>query len=528
MATAEADHASCHNISAVQPIQSDIVVPRERRMVALRAIRTFLPAVSLAFVVGCANVPTPHPRATLRAQAPLAGLDVPAQGDWPQTQWWRAYGDDQLDELMARAMQHAPDLVVAETRVNEARRSVRLVMAQSGLTVNGQAQIARQRLSEHSLIPSRFLGFNWYNQADLGAQLQYDFDWWGKQRAAIESAVDQAHATEAERSAAALTLQYAVADTYFAWQADTARATLAMHAVQTQQRLEGIARLRVAQGVDLPDTTLTASVQVATAREGQVALAGSAQIRHAVLAALLGVAPGELPLLQPRPLPRVKAQLPEHASLDLLARRPDIAADLWLVQAALKQTDVARAQFYPDVSISAMAGLSSIDLGSLLDSGSRVFAVTPALHLPIFSGGRLRANYRVAQARVDQAIAQYNAAVASAARDVATQALGARQIAARIQQQRSQVEADTRLVSTAHARKLQGVRDGREALAAQAMLLQQQDAMLQLEAQAVATDLNLIKALGGGYRFEGAHFPASAPGTPASSSLPESSRHDLD
>lgn len=508
-------------MGAVQAIRYAMGLGRRMKSTLWYTARTVAPVMLGALIVGCANVPASQPYSDLRAHAPLAGLNLPARGDWPPAQWWHIYGDDQLDELMARVMLHAPDLAVAETRVNEAQRSVRLVMAQTGVTVTGQAQVARQRLSEHSLIPSQFLGFSWYNQADLGAQLQYDFDWWGKQRAAIESALDQAHAAEAGRSAAALTLQYAVADTYFAWQADTARERLASQVVQTQQRLAGIARLRVAQGVDLPDTTHLANAQVAGAREAAAALDGSAQIRHAVLAALMGIAPGELPPLRVRPLPQVKAKLPANASLDLLARRPDIASDLWLVQAALKQTEMARAQFYPDVSITAMAGLSSIDLGQLLDPGSRVFAVTPALHLPIFSGGRLRANYRVAQARVDQAIAQYNAAVANAARDVATQALEARQLAAQIQQRRAQVLSDTQLLAAAQARKLQGIRDGRETLAAQTRLLQQQDAMLQLKAQAVATDLALIKALGGGYRFHGPELPRSVPDTPTTSYLPE-------
>ena len=93
--------------------------------------------------------------------------------------------------------------------------------------------MARQRLSDHGLIPSQFLGFTWYNQADLGVQLQYDFDWWGKKRATVEAALDQAHAAEAQRSAAALAIQYAVADTYFGWQADQTRLQLADQSLQS-------------------------------------------------------------------------------------------------------------------------------------------------------------------------------------------------------------------------------------------------------------------------------------------------------
>ncbi|HUH31429.1 MAG TPA: efflux transporter outer membrane subunit [Rhodanobacter sp.] len=463
-------------------------------------------ATLLLLLAGCAHAPARLDPPALRDSVPLAGLELPARDGWPQSQWWRVYHDKQLDALIAQAMAQAPDLALAQARVRSAEQAARMAAAQAGLSIAGQAQVARQRITDHGLIPSQFLGFSWYNQADLGAQLQYEFDWWGKKRASIESALDQAHAAAALRSAAALSIQYAVADTYFAWQADTARARLAQQAVTAQEQLMHIAQLRVAQGVDLPDSAPLARAQAAATREMLVALEGSAQIRRAALASLLGIAPGELPPLQPRPLPQVAAGLPANAGLDLLARRPDIAANLWQVQAALKQTDVARAQFYPDISISAMAGLSSIELDKLLTSGSRVFALTPALHLPIFSGGRLQANYGIARAQLDGAVAQYNTTVVNAAREVATQALSAQQTAARTRQQDVQLQAGARLLANAQARQRQGVRDAREALGAQAQLLQQRDAALQLQAQAVATDLNLIKALGGGYQL-----PATTP-----------------
>jgi outer membrane protein, multidrug efflux system len=453
-------------------------------------------------LVACATVPPKLPPPVLRDHAPLAGLDTAPRAGWPQAQWWQAYGDTQLDELIARAMQNAPDLALAQARVQSAQQSARLAAAQAGLSINGQTQLARQRMSSHGLIPSQFLGFNWYNQADLGAQLQYDFDWWGKKRAGIESALDQQRAAQAQQSAAALAIQHAVADTYFAWLADHARLQIAGQAVAVQQDLARIAALRVRQGVDLADTAHSAQAQLAAALEMQSALEGSARIRRAALASLLGIAPADLPALQASSLPEITATLPVDAGLDLLARRPDIAANLWQVEAALKQTDVARAQFYPDISISAMAGLSSIDMDKLLTSDSRVFGATPALHLPIFSGGRLEANYGVSRAQLDSAVAQYNATVISAAREVATQVLSAQQTAERTQQQAAQIRADIDLVASAEARRRQGVRDARESLAARALLLQQRDAALQLKAQALATDLNLVKALGGGYRLD--------------------------
>ena len=463
--------------------------------------RTLLLAAMTLALAACVMPPRKLDHPTLRDDVPLAGLPTTARAGWPAADWWTAYHDDQLNRLIDQAMRQAPDLALAQSRLGSAEQSIRAAAAQAGLNINGSAQVARQRLSEHGLIPSKFLGFTWYNQADLGVQLRYDFDWWGKTRAAVESAIDQAHAAEAQRSAAALAIEYAVADTYFGWQADQARLALADQALAVQQRLTDIAQLRVRQGVDLPDEATRAQAQLAAAREMRTAIDSSARIRLAALASLVGVAPIELPKLTPRPLPAVSGGLPAGAGLDLIARRPDIAASRWQVEAALKQTDVARAQFLPDLSISALAGLSSIDLGQLFTASSRTFALTPALHLPLFNSGLLQANYGLSKAQLDGAVAQYNSVVLQAARDVSTQALTAQMLAERRIQQQAQLAADERLLAAAQARAAQGVRDARESLAARALLLQQRDAATQLQAQAVSTDLALIKALGGGYHL---------------------------
>lgn len=489
-----------------------------------RAALALAVALTLA---GCAFAPPKLAHPTLRDDVPLAGLAHTTATGWPATDWWRGYDDRQLDDLMALALRQSPDLAQAQSRVDTASASVKLAAAQAGLSINGSAQVARQRMSDHGLMPPKLLGFSWYNQADLGVQFQYDFDWWGKKRAAIDSAIDQTHAAEAQRAAAALTIQNAVASTYFGWLADEARLTLARQSLEVQQRLLAIAELRVKQGVDLPDSVQEARARIAGVQQAQAALETSAQIRTVALAALLGVAPAQLPTLSPRPLPAVRGGLPSDAKLDLIARRPDITASRWQVEAALKQADEARAQFYPDISITALAGLSSTNqaapalfggsgsgnLANVFSPSSRVFSLAPALHLPIFEGGRLKAAYGIRRAQLDDAVAQYNAAVFHAARDVASQALAAEQLATTRQLQQQQVDADTKLHTNASMRLQHGVRDARESLAAQAQLLQQQDQAIALHAQALTTDLDLIHALGGGYRM-----PADASAMTTSSS----------
>jgi len=467
---------------------------------ALRFVRTALASTTLLLLVACVSAPAKLTQPALRDDVPLAGLRVPTRAGWPATRWWRQYKDPQLNSLMDRAIRQSPDLALAQSRVQNARESARLTAAQLGLSVNGSAQVARQRLSDHGLIPSQFLGFSWYNQADVGVQLQYDFDWWGKKHATMQAALDQAHVAEAQHSAAALAIEYAVADTYFGWQADQTRLQLADQLLVTEQQLSTIADLRVKQGVDLPDEAQRARAQIAAVREARVAIEGSVDIRRVTLASLLGITPAQLPRLKPRPLPAVNGGLPSDVSLDLIARRPDIAASRWQVEAELKTTDAARAEFFPDLSVTALTGLSSIDLSQLMRVGSRTFSLTPALHLPIFNSGALRANYGVRRAQLDAAVAQYDSTVLTAAREVATQALNAQQVAARRHEQQTQLDAYQQLLATAQARARQGVRDARESLVAQAQLLQQRDTAAQLQAQALSVDLNLIKALGGGYQ----------------------------
>lgn len=464
--------------------------------------RRALLACAVAVAVAGCSIPAKLNHPAIRDDVPLAGLDVGPRAGWPDAEWWRQYNDPQLDQLMAMAMKDSPDIEEARSRVNSAQQSVRAATAQAGLNVNGNVQVQRQRLSENGLIPPKFLGFTWYNQGDIGVQAQYDFDWWGKKRATIESAIDQGHAAEAQQSAAALALQSTVADTYFGWLADESRITIAQNAVKTQEQLAHLASLRVRQGVDRPDTLQSSQAQLAATRQMLVAIESSARIRQAALASLVGVAPSALPPLQPRALPDVTGGLPDNVGVDLIARRPDIAASRWQVEAALRQTDVARAQFYPDISISAMAGLSSIDLDKMFQAGNRVFALTPALHLPIFTGGLLEANYGVSKAQLDAAVAQYNSTVLGAARDVATQSLTAQQLEGRRKEQAREIAANQSLLANAQSRARRGVSDARESLAAQAQLLQQQDDDINLHAQALSTDISLIKALGGGYRAE--------------------------
>jgi multidrug efflux system outer membrane protein len=217
------------------------------------------------------------------------------------------------------------------------------------------------------------------------------------------------------------------------------------------------------------------------------------------IAALVGRSIGELPPLTVKPLPSIPGALPDDVKIDLIARRADITASRWRVEAAEKSLASARADFFPDVTVNALLGVSSLDVGKLLEYGSRVPQVSAAIHLPIFDGGRLKARYGGAQAAIDSAVSSYQDTVVSAARDVATQATTRAQLEAERLQRAKQVEAALRMTHTAAARVRQGITDARSELMATESWLDQRDALMQLDSAALSTDIALQRALGGGY-----------------------------
>jgi multidrug efflux system outer membrane protein len=452
-----------------------------------------------ALLVGCAGFPAKQQPLELSSSAPLAGLDFAGGGEWPAEQWWTRYQDPTLDALIAMGLANSPTLINAHARFDSARQSVRLAAAASGAHLDANADITRQRLSDNGLFPPQLLGFSWYNQSDLGVQATYVFDWWGKQRHAVEAAMDEAHAAQAERSAAALLLAGSIADTYFGWQADQTRLALSREKEIAVAEEGRVTLERVRAELEPPENIDRTGISLAAVREQSAQLEGSARLRVVVLAALVGKSIAELPALQVKTLPSLAAKLPDTVTLDLIARRADITASRWRVEAAQRNVDSARAEFFPDVSLNVLLGWSSVDVGKLLEYSSRVPEAGAAIHLPIFDAGRVRARYGGAQAAVEAAASTYQDTVIGAARDVAMQVTTQAQLAAQRAQRAAQLAAAVRLKHGATARVRQGLDDTRSELEAAEFWIDQRDGIAQLDAAAISADIALQRALGGGY-----------------------------
>jgi outer membrane protein, multidrug efflux system len=445
---------------------------------------------------GCAALhPPPPARAQLLQAAPVVATT--AGGSWPGAQWWHGYDDATLDALIDIAIGTGPTIAGADARIRAAEEQVRVAGAALGVSVDANAGFTRQRLSDNGMIPPSFLGFHWYDQSDLGVALRYQFDWWGKQHAAMQGAIDRARATAAERQAATLALASAVSASYFGWQADDARITLQEQAVALRERLLALERARQAAGLENADAVLAANRQLAAQREQLAAARGARQLDVVNLAGLLGVDATALPALSAHPLPRPTTALPDDVGTNLLARRPDIQASRWRVEAALRDTDVARASFYPDISLHALAGLSSIDVGSLLEKGSRAPQFGIAVDLPLFDAGLRRARHGAAEASLDIAIASYDDTIVSAAREAGVAAAALEQSGAQREQRERQLSAARAMSAAAAARLNSELTHAGPVLSSRLTELSEQQQLVGVNLAAVLADVQLKQALAG-------------------------------
>ncbi|MDB6061403.1 MAG: hypothetical protein JWM78_1506 [Verrucomicrobiaceae bacterium] len=430
--------------------------------------------------------------------------------EWPAEQWWVQLRDDQLDDLIERALRNAPDLQQAQARVAIAVSAIEQTRAELGVKIDARAQAERTRLSKNlgllgSSAPADAASSPSITSLGLvGLQFQYDFDWWGKRRAAVDAAVDRARASDAGRAAAALLLQNGVATSYCGWLADQQRLQLTQQMIALYESELHIAQRRRDSGIDSADAEQMARTDLATALSQQAMLSSSAHLHLVQLAALLGIAPDQLPRLQARPLPQFATPLPADTRIALLGRRPDIVANRWRIEAASEDIEEARKAYLPDISISALVFFASDDFHKLFDRDSLLWSVGPAITLPIFEGGRIHARYGVSRAQLEAAIADYNATVITAARDVATQVLTLDQLNTQRTQQQTAIAASTTLLANANARARQGLVDRRTQNNADVQALRARDAALQIDAQFITTQLALIKALGGGYEIDAA------------------------
>lgn len=463
-----------------------------RRPAALAA----LAAASALLLSACAS-PGPD-------KAPIAHL-TPAQLDLAATatarvdaQWWTALGDARLNALIAQALQGNPSLAVARARTERALALANATRAANGPQATFSAEAARQRYSANGLVPPPIAGNVW-DSGTLQAGLSWSPDFFGQHAAEEAAALGQARAAQADAAAAEATLSLQVARGYVALARILAQRDVAQRTLAQRQEVLDITRQRVGAGLDSRVEDTQAQAALPDVRAQIEALDEQAMLARRQIAVLAGQAPDALAALSPQLSALTLQAQPETLGADLLGRRPDVVAARWRVEAATQDVAVARTQFYPNVNLSAFAGLNALGLGNLLQASSRQLGVTPALRLPLFDGGRLRAQLGGKRADLDGAIAQYNTTVLDAVKE-AGDAIGSGQSLVRQQREQSEAMAGA---EKAYALALQrygaGLGNYLVVLNAETQVLAQRRQAVDLRARQFDTYLALMKALGGGW-----------------------------
>jgi NodT family efflux transporter outer membrane factor (OMF) lipoprotein len=457
-----------------------------------------------ALAAGCASMNELSTHASLTSSQALAADNSLAgtpqsSAVWPRADWWKRFNDPQLDQLIDEALAGSPTLRVAAARLRTALAFAQAAKSALYPRVDGDAQITRERFPEHGLIPPPFAG-TWDTQAQLDATLSYELDFWGKNRAAYASALGQARAAEVDAFAARLALSASIAQAYVQLQRAYLQLDVAEQTLAERGQIYKLTQERFAAGIDSRLAVKQAESALPAMREQIAQWQETIALTRNQLAALLGQGPDRgLAIARPAADAFAAVEIPPNLPAELIGRRPDIVAQRWRVEAARQDIAVAKAQFYPNVNLSAFIGLQSIGLSNLLHTSAGTLGAGPAVTLPIFDAGRLRGNLAGKNAEYDVAVESYNQTLVDALRDVVDQLVSFRGL----EEQRTQhtlAQATAReAYDLALLRFREGIGNYLEVLTAESQLLVQQSLDADLHARRLNLSINLARALGGGF-----------------------------
>ena len=488
-------------------------IKNPRPALARRTLALLL-AANLALASGCAQIPR------LAASPSIKKVDEFGSSNsfaavataWPGDQWWRAYGDAQLDALIDEALHNAPDLQLAQARLQAAAAQVQGAGATRLPQVTASAEFAEARQSYDFLVPRQALpqGWNGYGVASLN--MSYEVDFWGKNRAALAAAVSEQRAAEVEIAQTRLILSTSVASAYASLVhlytlRDNAADTLTL-----RTQTVGLFRQRHQFGLETLASVRQVEARQAQAHGDLLALDERVALQKNAIAALLGAGPDRgLAIKRPTVVWAGSLGLPSNLALELLGRRPDIIAARLRTEAAAHRIDQRKAGFYPSVNLIALAGFQAVGIENLLKSDSQSALAGPAISLPIFNTERLQGEYKGARAEYDAAVAIYNGTLSTALREVADAATSRKCLDEELAAARAAVAAAAQAHQIVNSRYEGALATYLDVLSAQDELISARRSEAELESRALILDVSLVRALGGGFAPDALTAPTHHP-----------------
>ena len=411
--------------------------------------------------------------------------------------WWELFQDPQLNALEVQVNVSNQNLKAAEAQYTQARALVRYSRAAYFPTIDGGASATRNKISDNRP-PSLSTNGATYSDFQIPFELSYEVDVWGRVRRTVESNRDQAQASAADLATVNLSMHSQLALDYFQARTLDAEEQLLNSTVSQYEEALQLIETRYAGGLASDLEVEQARTQLETTRAQAIDVGvARAQFEHAV-AVLIGKPPAEfglaaLPLTAPPP--PIPAGLPS----ELLERRPDIAAAERRMASANAQIGVAKAAYYPTISLGGTGGFESGVITTLLSGPSALWSVGGSAIAPIFDGGRRRANVDQATAAYDQTVANYRQTVLTGFQQVEDNVAALRILEHEAQVQNTAVVAAQKYLALANTRYTGGVTSYLEVTTAQSAALSDEVTAVNILGRRMVAAVTLVQALGGGW-----------------------------
>lgn len=428
--------------------------------------------------------------------SPVAWKQAAPSETLPRGDWWKTFNDPALDDLVARALSANQNLAAAAARVEQARAAAGIARSNYLPSVALDPSVNRSRTSRTTDNVQPVAESTTYRAA---LDATWELDLFGRVRRLNEGARAEAAASAADFENVRLALTAEVASSYFTLRALDRETALVNAGVGLRRKTLELINSRRANGAATDFDVARAEAELAATEADAAALANRRAALQNAVALLLGeAAPNfELPTSNSElsTVPAVPAGLPS----ELLERRPDIAAAESALAASNARIGVAKAAFFPAISLTGSFGYASGDIDRLTNSDSKLWSIGPSLYLPIFQGGRNKANLERSRAAYEESVALFRQRVLVAFREVQDALTGTQLLADQAAAQDRAVAAARRAGDLAQTRYDAGYVNYFEVIDAQRTVLNAERASAQLSAQRLVNSVDLIKALGGGW-----------------------------
>ncbi len=467
-------------------------------------------ALALCFaLIGCVSSRGLHTTGTLtdprslKAEQSLA--DVPLSPTaWPAQDWWIGFGDPQLTALINEALRNNPSLDEVEARARQAQAVADGADANRRPRADLNSEIAGAELSKKdALYPEYVLGqFGWLKSATMN--FSWDLDLWGGKRKAWEAALGRSRASQIDAYGTRIQLSVNVARAYVRLGYAFAQQDVAEAELERAGKTLALVRRTVAGGLGTRQQESLADSQVASAEQQKSQADRAIDAARSSLSVLVGQGPDRgLSITRPHLLDPIGIALPDNLSVDLIGRRADLVAARWQVEAASRNIKATKTEFLPNVSLGAMGGLvalgKTVSIGNLFQTAAGTYSAGPALTLPIFDGGRLRAKLTSDDAAYDRMVARYNGLLIAALNDVSDTLSALASVRKQIALEKRAQQDALKSWQDAMSEYKGGVSGPLTPLIARQQLLVADQRTALLESEEADISVRLIEALGGGF-----------------------------